>query len=621
MKKLNCCVKLGVMAAAVCCGLAPPVHAQIRLLGVDETSGTIESVAKEEITLKDSAGKIIRAKIQTSDEEGVALTGGIRLRYPATVKVEGRYPKDALKPGTPVVLTARLNRLGAVSGKIAEVTLAAADGVAPGVHPESEPAAAKDAVPCKVVGEVMRLTGDRLVVKVPAGEFTKKTALAVTLEKDVVIKFSSADHQRAGAGATVKRAVLARVDTGDVLVKEIEIEVAAQTTQASRADEQLALKYRNLSDEPKPPREIRSRHFLLTTDISDRQARILLDKLETMVTLLSAYFGREPTALVQGFVVRDLDQWPAGVLVEPEGVAKIQEQAGICFNRSLGDQREAIIYCCDDHGVVQHEATHAYAGLAFGSAGPTWLAEGVAEMGQYWKVDERAVDINPGVMQYLKEASPKRTLTEIAVPGRTDSGTWRDYAWRWALCHLLANNPNYSDRFKPLAIALMSGEENVSFESVYGPVAKEISFEYDLFLQTLDNGYRADLCAWQWGRKFALLSGEKRAKTTVIAQRGWQASNVRVKAGETYEIAAVGKWKITGGTETTADGDDGGRGKLLGVIFYDYKLTEPIELGSRATFTAERDGDLFLRCRDEWNRLADNSGELTVHMRLAPAGP
>jgi hypothetical protein len=176
--KLNCCVKLGVMAAAVCCGLAPPVHAQIRLLGVDETSGTIESVAKEEITLKDSAGKIIRAKIQTSDEEGVALTGGIRLRYPATVKVEGRYPKDALKPGTPVVLTARLNRLGAATGKIAEVTLAAADGAAPGVHPESEPAAAKDAVPCKVVGEVMRLTGDRLVVKVPAGEFTKKTALA-----------------------------------------------------------------------------------------------------------------------------------------------------------------------------------------------------------------------------------------------------------------------------------------------------------------------------------------------------------------------------------------------------------------------------------------------------------
>jgi hypothetical protein len=594
-------------------------QAQVRLLGIDETSGTIESVTREEVTLKDAAGKVIRAKIQPQGEDAVSLTGGIRLSYPATVQVRGQFPVASLKPGQQVAVTVLLNRLGMATGKVSEIMLVATDGKAPGIYPESQPAAAKDAVPCKVVGEVMRSTGDRLVVKIPPGDFTRKTALALSVEKDAVVQFSSTDHQRAGAGAVIKRALLARLDTGDTLVKEIEIEVASQTTQASRAEEQLALKYRNLSDEPRQPREVRSRHFLLKTDISDRQAQILLDKLETMVTLLSVYFGRQPASLVQGFVVRDLEQWPADAFPEPEGVAKIQEQAGICFGRSLGDQREAVIYCCDDHGVVQHEATHAYANLAFGSAGPTWLAEGVAEMGQYWKVDERAVDISPNVMQYLQQTSPQRTLLEIAVPGRTDSGTWQDYAWRWALCHLLANNPNYADRFKPLAVALMSEHENVSFESVYGPVAKEISFEYDLFLQTLDNGYRADLCAWQWGRKFAVLTGDRRAKATVTSKYGWQASNLRVKAGETYEIAATGAWKIAGGgTEYTADGDDSGRGKLVGTIFRDFKLSEPIELGARARFTAASDGDLYLRCRDEWNRLADNAGDLTVHVRLAP---
>lgn len=609
---------MALSAMVMGASLSDSAQAQVRLLGIDEVSGTIESAAKDEIAIKDSAGKVLRAKIQPQDEQGVNLTGGLRLRYPATVQVSGKYPTSALKPGQAVIVQVQLNRLGAVSGKVSEVILADAKGEAPGVYPENQPATAKEAVKCKVVGEVIKLTGDRLQMKMPANEFTKKPALAITLEKDAVVKFSSTDHQRAGGGAIVKRAALARLDTGDLVVKEIEIEVAAQTTQATRAEEQLALKYRNLSDEPRPPREIRSRHFLLRTDISDRQAQILLDKLETMVTLLSAYFGQQPTALVQGFVVRDLDQWPADAFAEPAGVAKIQEGAGICFGRSLGNEREAVIYSCDDHGVVQHEATHAYANLAFGSTGPTWLAEGVAEMGQYWKVDERAVDISPPVMQYLQQASPKRTLLEIAIPGRTDSGTWRDYAWRWALCHLLANNPNYADRFKPLAIALMSEQENVSFESVYGPVAKEISFEYDLFLQTLDNGYRADLCAWQWGRKFAPLTGDRRAKTNVTSKYGWQASNLRVKAGETYEIASTGSWKIAaGGSEVTGDGDDSGRGKLLGVVFSDYKLSEPIEIGVRGKFTAASDGDLYLRCRDEWNRLADNAGELTVHMRLA----
>ena len=183
---------------------------------------------------------------------------------------------------------------------------------------------------CKVVGEVIKLTGDRLQLKMPANEFTKKTALALTLEKDAVVKFRSTDHQRAGAGAIVKRAALARLDTGDVLVKEIEIEVAAQTTQASRAEEQLALKYRNLSDEPRPPREVRSRHFLLKTDISDRQAQILLDKLETMVTLLSAYFGQQPTTLVQGFVVRDLNQWPRRRLRRARGGREDSGEARAC---------------------------------------------------------------------------------------------------------------------------------------------------------------------------------------------------------------------------------------------------------------------------------------------------
>ena len=39
-------------------------------------------------------------------------------------------------------------------------------------------------------------------------------------------------------------------------------------------------------------------------------------------------------------------------------------------------------------------------------------------MGNYWKVDQRAVDVNPIVISYLQQSRLKRKLLEIAVPGR-----------------------------------------------------------------------------------------------------------------------------------------------------------------------------------------------------------
>ena len=34
---------------------------------------------------------------------------------------------------------------------------------------------------------------------------------------------------------------------------------------------------------------------------------------------------------------------------------------------------------------------------------------------------------------------------------------------------------------------------------------------------------------------------------------------------------------------------------------------------------AAQAGDLYLRCQDAWNRLADNDGELTVYVRRTVA--
>ena len=54
---------------------------------------------------------------------------------------------------------------------------------------------------------------------------------------------------------------------------------------------------------------------------------------------------------------------------------------------------------------------------------------------------------------------------------------------------LLANNPNYAARFKTLGIDLMTDQAD-SLEAAFANQLKQMSFEYDLFLKNLGNGYR-----------------------------------------------------------------------------------------------------------------------------------
>lgn len=592
-------------------------RAQIVVLDQQTLTGTIESVAEGRISLRDDTGTLHALLIEPQPGGGVPLSGGGLLRMPAEVKVEGEYPIESLQKGDAIRLELHMNRRGEVESPVGEAWKISKDDGA-GVTPHAEPSDQREFVPATVAASFQRTLNNRLLVKLPSNPFTRKKTISIELQPESKLRVASDNYMVAAAGAKVERAVIAKLNTGDSVIRELQVAMGAGSTAQQKYDDALELKYRELSDDPLPPRTVRSRHFLLQTDISLRQEKILIEKLERMVSLLSAYFGRRPTGLVQGYVVRDLKQWPVGSLPEPAGVAKIEEGAGICFSRRRGNQAEATIYTCDDQGVTQHESTHAFCTLTFGSTGPTWLAEGVAEMGQYWRADETAVNISPGVLQYLQNTTPKRSLGEIAIPGRTAAGGWQDYAWRWALCHLLANNPNYSDQFKPLAMALMSGQKGASFAAVYGPVEREISFEYDQFLAALDNGYDARLCAWQWDKRFTPLRGARPSRSKVLARYGWQASGVTVAAGTEYDLTAPGEWKLTPkGDVLTADGDRQERGKLLGVVMNEFELSEPFELGQEVRFTPPESGGLYLRCNDNWNALADNSGELSVSIRLS----
>jgi hypothetical protein len=607
--------------AFACCSLAGAACGQqtITLLETTQAEGVIKSVAAGVVEITDAQGQDAKFKIQDKARPGVSLAGaGAVINFPAKVEITGTLTPDALVPGTLVRFTAKLNRLGRTEGSLDKLLVFDEHKYAPGVTVDT-PAEGQGFATCTVSGEVVSLRNSRLQVNVPKSDFVRSQRLVFPIAEGTSISTESDDYRRAKPGDKV-RLKAARFDTGDVVIREISITLAPRTKDKERGKPSAteASKYRQLSDAPSPPRDLQSAHFLLHTDISDRNAKLLLDRLETMLTLVSQYFGRNPVGLIECYVVRDLSQWQDQAIPR-EAVAKIQEPAGVTLSLSVGNVTRSVVYSCDAHGVVQHESVHAYCSQTFGSTGPTWYSEGLAEMGHYWKKDQAAVDLEPVAIDYLKRG-PSKQMLEIVAARQITGDSWQNYAWRWALCYLLASNPNYSGQFRALGIAMMSKQPGASFESVYGPVAKEISFEYDQFCQHLDNGYRNDLCAWQWNRKFQYLRGDGPQSVKVPAKYGWQASGIKLKAGQSYDAVAKGTWNVSADAEASdANGRPDGTGKLVGCLFRDYQLSAPFELGAKTTFVASQDGDLVLRCQDDWNKIGNHDGSITAYFRRTPA--
>jgi hypothetical protein len=380
------------------------------------------------------------------------------------------------------------------------------------------------------------------------------------------------------------------------------------------------------------PADYKSAHFLIHTDLSSKEAHALLGRLETMLTLISKYWNHPPVGVIECYVVDDLRHWPQGA-IPGEGRAKIEQRAGITLvdTITLGNKpvsAKAVVYAVAERGTTQHEAVHAYCGQAFGRVGPLWYSEGMAEVGQYWRPGDTAVHCPDYVIEFIHSRPPKPLvdiLSEDGVqrPGRSNAVTgdsWQNYAWRWALCHLLVNNSNYSARFRPLGLGYLSGAR-ASFAETYESMLGELAFEYRFFLKHLDEGYRVDLCSWDWKHKFRELTSEVPATARVSAMRGWQGSGAIVEAGEHYEYSASGVWHtVKDGADVTADGSADGSGRLEGIILHDFELSEPFSLGAYGTFKAPASGKLYLRCHDAWNRLADNRGAMSVKIKPAAGG-
>jgi len=374
--------RIGCGALVIACLLnciSQTIFAQTRITGTEQVSGTVTEIKSGSISIKTSSGDTTTYLIQDKTEKAISLDA-FRLRFGGKIRVYGNIPLKLIEKGMVVKLKCKLNALGKIESDIEAAQLVSNEtelGIDSAETPETKSAFTE----ATVVGRVTNFNNNRLQLEVPKSQRSKKGKLSLKTAEDANLVIDDNSLARVVPGDEVESATAYKFGSGEQAIKGIKIKLVAQRDALTKdfAD-QLNNKFSHLSDEPKPARVKRSAHFALHTDISDRQAQVLLAKLETMYDLVSGYYQARPRGTIECYVVRDLAEW-TGQPIPERGRAKILEPAGVTLSKVSRSKAKAVVYSCDNQGVAQHEAVHAFCVQTFGSTGPTWYSEGMAEMG------------------------------------------------------------------------------------------------------------------------------------------------------------------------------------------------------------------------------------------------
>ncbi len=400
--------------------------------------------------------------------------------------------------------------------------------------------------------------------------------------------------------------------------------------------------------------------FSLHTDLPEGDAKALLQRLDVTLKSAARFFGTPPRESIESYVVARLDHWPAESFTHPAARLLIGGVGGgsvtNAFDETATAPRKVTVFAAALPGIAEHEIVHAYCVQTFGLTGPTWFSEGIAEVLASGAPERAPVQCPSDVFEYLRGEEP-RSLAEIIggeeftaplaaslvlmlehhdTADRTSDVASMDrwnkeqtelvrtarlsYHWCWSACHFLHHHPAYNGRFRLLGRGYVAGQ-SVDFDEMFAPVRDRLEFEYRFFMDRLEPGYRVDLCAWDWEDPCPPKSGNQQQSVKVVAPRGYQATGLSVRTGETVTYEAKGEWRLANdGDALDADGDGFGQGQLEGILFHEGALSEPLVLGQHGRFTAPGPGKLYLRCRDAWGELADNRGTIRVRLRQGEAG-
>ena len=401
-------------------------------------------------------------------------------------------------------------------------------------------------------------------------------------------------------------------------------------------------------------RQFRSRHIRLHTDVDSARALVRLRRMEDVLELASKYWGRPLPGTIDALLVEHPDRWPSADLRLPQARVVLEQIGG---GTSVGPappscgrhvKLQTVVFATTAAGIAEHEMVHAYCLQTFGSGGPDWYREGMAEV-LAASSDERRSLCRAETLQLLQQSNAISLQQVVArsqftrslyqsvqrldsLPGETTSRVafaptaWSPadqhtlnqtrlaYAESWALCHLLYHNPNFQQSFRRLGQRLLGGHP-VPLEQTLRPLTDEIDFELKRLQEHLADGYRVDLCRWPWEATFRTLEVDASVSLRVPARGGFQATQILIAPDQEYRVKSAGQWFLGARAEPLdGDGNASGWGSIEGAILDDFRLSPTVDLGRDCAFVPLQSGKLYLRCRDRWNELTDNRGELLVRL-------
>lgn len=387
-------------------------------------------------------------------------------------------------------------------------------------------------------------------------------------------------------------------------------------------------------------RKISGRHIRIYTDLPAGEVDELPQVFDAALPIWCAYFSIDPKRVadwsVRGYVMSERERFRATGLYDielpefPNGYSRGRELW--LYDQPSGYYRRHLLL---------HEGTHCFMAQWLGGTGPPWYMEGTAELlGTHrWEDKKLTLGVMPknrdevpywGRVKIVRDgvaAGKPLSLTEVMKFDQRAHLQNEPYGWCWAAAAFLDAHPLASAEFRKLQREVRDPtiEFSKRFYEKLRPQWPAISEDWHLFLANCDYGYDFARSAVVHQESVDLPAAG--ATADVVADRGWQSSGYRLNAGQTYKIAASGRYEIAK-TDKPWPCEPGGitiryhGGRPLGMLVAAVKtdgeavaatsLAKPQPIGLAATIRPSTGGVLYLGVNEASSGLADNRGSLKV---------
>ncbi len=297
--------------------------------------------------------------------------------------------------------------------------------------------------------------------------------------------------------------------------------------------------------------------------------------------------------------------------------------------------------------LLLHEGTHWFMARKYGSAGPPWLMEGVAEWlaTHRWNNGALTLGVIPrsrsdvpywgriALIQDQLSSGVAPSLESILRYGTAAHQNVDAYAWSWAAVTFMRTNPDTQQIFQDFLATELKPDQSLN-RRLFNRLQQRwphLRTQWAAFVSELDYGYDTSQSAIV---QFSL-SAESLARAhslQISARQSWQATGVTVSEGQKFRVTAQGRFVVRDYPKPWICEPPGVtieyfRGQPLGKLLVsimapspkESDVTEPtkvIPVGASSEIRAARSGELFFKINETNGGLVDNSGD--IHVELAP---